>query len=133
MLRRKSRFGGEKSGHLIFRDYSNSGDGTLAALQILSIIINKERNLHELSKILDLFPQLLINIKVRNKVPFNKIPKLDKLIRSSQKLLGNNGRINIRYSGTEALARVMIEGEDEKIINDVAHNISNIIERHIGL
>ena len=133
MIKCKSRFGGEKSGHLIFMDYSNSGDGTLSAIQLLAIILRKSKSLFELSHIIDLYPQLLVNIKVKNKIPFGKIPKLNRLVKTSKKALGEEYRINIRYSGTEMLARVMVEGEDEVKISNVARDISNIIEKHIGI
>jgi len=133
MIKRNSKFGGEKSGHLIYMDYSNSGDGTLSAIQLLSIILRKNRSLYELSKIIDLYPQLLVNIKVKNKIPFSKIPKLNRIVKTSMESLGEEYRINIRYSGTEMLARVMVEGVDEGKINNVARDISSIIEKHIGL
>jgi len=132
MIKSKSKFGGEKSGHLIFLDYSYTGDGTLAALQVLSIMINSGKSLYDLSKIIDLYPQILVNVKVHEKIPFKDIPELDKYIKSSQNLLGKNGRINLRYSGTEKLARIMVEGQDHNIINNVVNELSSIINQHIG-
>ena len=133
MRESNSKFGGEKSGHFIFMDHSTTGDGTLSALQILSIMKKTGKSLYDLSNIIDLYPQLLVNIKVKEKAPFKSIPDLTNSVNRCNTILGDNGRINIRYSGTEKLARVMVEGENEKVINDIALEISNIIKKHIGV
>lgn len=125
-------FGGEKSGHLIFLNHGTTGDGTLAALQILSIMKSKGKNLSELTKIIDLFPQLLINVRVKEKRPFSEIPMVTKLISSKEKEFNGKIRINLRYSGTEPLARIMVEGEDDIIVKEIAEEVANEIDRHIG-
>jgi phosphoglucosamine mutase len=127
------KFGGEKSGHYIFMDHSTTGDGTLSALQILSIMKKTGESLYDLSNIIDLYPQLLVNIKVKEKAPFESIPDLNESLNRCNSKLGDSGRINLRYSGTEKLARVMVEGDNKKVINDIATEISNIIEKHIGV
>jgi phosphoglucosamine mutase len=132
MRRRGCNFGGEKSGHLIFLNHGTTGDGTLAALQILSIMKSKGRNLSELAKIIDLFPQLLLNVRVEEKKPFSKIPMVTKLISSKEKEFNGKIKINLRYSGTEPLARIMVEGENDLIVRETAEEIANEIARHVG-
>ena len=128
-----SNLGGEKSGHLIFLDYSTTGDGVLAALQIIAIMKKTGKKLSQLASIIDLFPQTLNNIKVKYKKPFNEIPGLLELVKKHENSLNNFGRINLRYSGTEELARVMVEGKNESEINNIAQDISNYIDDHIGV
>jgi phosphoglucosamine mutase len=132
MRRRGCNFGGEKSGHLIFLNHGTTGDGTLAALQILSIMKSTGRNLSELTTIIDLFPQLLINVRVKEKRPFSDIPMITQLISSKEKEFNGQIRINLRYSGTEPLARIMVEGEDDVIVKEIAEEIANEVDRHIG-
>lgn len=120
-------FGGEKSGHIIFLDHNTTGDGTLAALQVIAIMIRKRKRLSELAKIIELFPQLLVNVRVRDKKPFQNIRKLNELIVLSERRLKGRGRINLRYSGTEPLARIMVEGENEAVISEIAEEIASII------
>jgi phosphoglucosamine mutase len=125
-------FGGEKSGHIVFMDHTTTGDGTLAALQVLAIMRRKEKNLSDLAKIIDPFPQLLINVKVKAKKPFHNIPRLNDILNSFERTLEGRGRINLRYSGTESLARVMVEGENEVLIKEIAEEIARVIEQDIG-
>ncbi|MBI4228186.1 MAG: phosphoglucosamine mutase [Deltaproteobacteria bacterium] len=132
MRKRGCDFGGEKSGHLIFLNHGTTGDGTLAALQILSIMKSKGRYLSELAKIIDLFPQLLLNVRVREKKPFENIPGVNKLISSREEEFNGRIRINLRYSGTEPLARIMVEGENDMTVKQIAEEIAYEIDRHIG-
>ena len=127
-----ANLGGEKSGHLLFLDHSTTGDGLLASLQILSIMKKKEKSLSELAGIIDMFPQILNSFEIKEKKPFEQIPGLVELVRESEKILGGKGRINLRYSGTELLARVMVEGEDETLINGIASRVSSVISENIG-
>jgi phosphoglucosamine mutase len=129
---RGCNFGGEKSGHIIFLDHTTTGDGTLAALQVLAIMKRKEKKLSELAKIIDLFPQLLINVSVQEKKPFKDIKGLSDLLVLFERSLKNRGRINLRYSGTEPLARIMVEGENESLITEIAQEIASVIERDVG-
>jgi phosphoglucosamine mutase len=132
MRKRGCNFGGEKSGHIIFLDHTTTGDGTLAALQVLAIMRRKEKSLSELSKIIELFPQVLINVRVREKRPFDSIPRLSGLLSLAESKLEGTGRINLRYSGTEPIARVMVEGENEALIKEIAEEIAYVIESNIG-
>lgn len=127
-----ANLGGEKSGHLLFLDHSTTGDGLLASLQILSIMKKKGKPLSELAGIIDMFPQILNSLEIKEKRPFEQIPGLVELVRESEKILAGKGRINLRYSGTELLARVMVEGEDETLINGIASRVSSVISENIG-
>lgn len=132
MRRNGSNLGGEKSGHLIYLDHTTTGDGLLASLQLLSIMKKNDKPLSDLAKIIDLFPQTLNNIKVSEKKPFEQISGLADLVNKFKNELSSSGRINLRYSGTEQLARVMVEGDDEVRINEIAEDISNFIQKSIG-
>jgi len=132
MRERGCNFGGEKSGHLIFLDHSTTGDGTLAALQILSIMKKEDKSLSELAKIIDLFPQVLVNVRVKEKKPIENIQGMEKILNARNKDLNDRGRINIRYSGTEPLARIMVEGEDALLIKEIAEEIGFQIKQEIG-
>ena len=127
-----ANLGGEKSGHLLFLDHSTTGDGLLASLQILSIMKKKGKPLSELAGIIDMFPQILNSLEIKEKKPFGEIPGLVELVRESEEILGDKGRINLRYSGTELLARVMVEGENETLINGIASRVSSVISENIG-
>ena len=128
-----ANLGGEKSGHLLFLDHSTTGDGLLASLQILSIMKRKNKPLSELAGVISLFPQILKSLKIREKKPFKEIPGLHEALQESEKTLGKKGRINLRYSGTELLARVMVEGESETLIDSIASRISSVIAEDIGI
>ncbi len=133
MRARNSNLGGEKSGHIIFLDHTTTGDGTLAALQVLGIMRTKEKPLSELATIIDLYPQVLLNVRVEEKKDLNKIPELEEQIRKNEDRLNGKGRINIRYSGTEPISRVMVEGEDENLINEIAKELAHTIEKELGV
>ncbi len=104
----------------------------MASLQILAIMQMTKKKLSQLAGIIDLFPQKLNSVKVNEKKPFEQIPGLLDLIRRYEKELDNKGRINLRYSGTESLARVMVEGQSEMVINNIANEISSFINNQIG-
>jgi phosphoglucosamine mutase len=133
MLNGGYNLGGEQSGHIIFLDHCSTGDGTLSALQLLAIIQRTGKALHELTKVMEVYPQTLINIKVREKRDFKEIPPIFQAIRSAEKKLGDRGRILIRYSGTEPKVRVMCEGEDLTEVETIAQEIAEVIEAHLGL
>lgn len=116
-------FGGEQSGHLIFRNYSTTGDGILAALQVLSAMTRKSKPLSELSNCMEVFPQVLLNVKVKERKELSQVADLCRLQQDIEKSLGAKGRILLRYSGTEPLLRIMLEGEDLKKIQDYAQSL----------
>ena len=124
--------GGEQSGHIIFLDHTTTGDGLLASLQVLAIMKRMEKSLYELVKDIELFPQVLKNVEISDKKPLENIPGLSRMVDGYENSLGKRGRINIRYSGTEQLARVMVEGEDIKNINSIASDITNLLQQEIG-
>lgn len=104
--------GGEQSGHLIFLDHSTTGDGTLAAMQLLKIMVRKNKPLSELATLLSPFPQKLVNVPVARKIPFAEAPAIERAKAEAERCLAGRGRVLLRYSGTESLARVMVEAED---------------------
>ena len=120
--------GGEQSGHLIFRDYSTTGDGLLAALQILRVMRQRGRPLSELADQLRLFPQSLINVRVQRKIPFEECEALQQAQHEAEAELGGRGRVLLRYSGTENLCRVMVEGEDADRVRRLARRLSDAAE-----
>jgi len=124
--------GGEQSGHLIFLDRATTGDGLISALQLLGVMQETGHSLGELSRCLTKFPQVLLNVKVRERPPLDAIPGLVARIKQVEASLDGRGRVLVRYSGTEPLARVMIEGEDRERIDAMAGSLAAIIERAIG-
>ncbi len=131
MRREGAMLGGEQSGHLIFRHYSTTGDGLLAALQILRIMREKEKPLSELSGLLKPFPQCLINVHVEKRIPFEERPAIAKAIAALEKTLAGRGRVLLRYSGTEALCRVMVEGEDAEKVQAYAQEMADLVAREL--
>lgn len=123
--------GGEQSGHLVFMDYNTTGDGLLAGLQLLRIMCESGKKLSELACQLRLFPQFLINVNVENKRPFASLPAVTKAVAEAKALLGNRGRVLLRYSGTEPLVRVMVEGEDAATVEKLAGEIAAVIEKEL--
>lgn len=133
MLKGGYNFGGEQSGHLIFRDFSTTGDGLVAALQILRIMREKKSSLSKLAKCWTRFPQLVTNVRVREKIPFEKLDGLLKLVSSAETdLKSAGGRVLLRYSGTEPKARLLLEGRDEKSLKNWSQKICGAIEKQIG-
>ncbi len=124
--------GGEQSGHLIFAEHSTTGDGILAALQLMRIMKRSGKKLSELSQLMNQYPQLLLNVKVKEKKPFEKMPAVKKAIESAEEKLGKQGRVLVRYSGTENLARIMIEGRGKAEITKLANGIAAAIKNEIG-
>ncbi|MCB9476406.1 MAG: phosphoglucosamine mutase [Deltaproteobacteria bacterium] len=120
-------FGGEKSGHLIHLDEHTTGDGIMSALQVLACMLKLGKPMSELAKSMHDFPQILENVHVKEKRPFDEVPEIDKAIRSAQLELGEKGRVVVRYSGTELLARVMVEGENPEIIRRMSQDIIGAI------
>jgi phosphoglucosamine mutase len=124
--------GGEQSGHIIFMDCSTTGDGLITTLMVLEHLLDSGKPLCEL-RTMQHFPQVLHNIKVRHRVPFAEMHDVARTIGAVEQRLNGRGRVFVRYSGTEMLARVMVEGEDEKEIETSAREIGATIEKHIGV
>ncbi|MEY2412350.1 MAG: phosphoglucosamine mutase, partial [Acidobacteriaceae bacterium] len=133
MIRSGAILGGEQSGHIIFRDgEATTGDGLLTALRVMEIVARAKRSLADMLADLKVFPQTIINIRVREKVPFTRVPEIQNAIESAETELAGNGRVVVRYSGTEALARVMVEAASEDQMRALAHNIADAIRRALG-
>jgi phosphoglucosamine mutase len=131
MRKNNYNLGGEQSGHLIFSDYNSTGDGTISGLQILNIMKKTNKKLSKLSEKLEKFPQILINVDVKKKVPFSKLPKLKNMIKNIESKL-SDGRVFVRYSGTQKLARIMVEGPNKENIEKYAKKIANQIKKEVG-
>ena len=126
--------GGEQSGHIIFRDGdATTGDGLLTALRVMEILARTGNPLSELIGDLKVFPQTIQNVRVREKTPFAQVPEIQLAIDAAQGELNGNGRVVVRYSGTEALARVMVEAESEETMRALTHNIANAIQNALGV
>lgn len=119
--------GGEQSGHLVFLDHATTGDGIVAALRVLAVMVREGRPLSELAKVMTRTPQVLVNVKVDRKRPLDELGDVQGLIRRVEGELGDDGRVLVRYSGTEAKARVMIEGPDEARIREQAESIAQAL------
>ncbi|MCA1985677.1 MAG: phosphoglucosamine mutase [Desulfovibrio sp.] len=131
MKREGATFGGEQSGHLIFLNYATTGDGTLAALQILRIMQEQQRPLSELAHLIEPFPQTLLNVHVERKIPFEQCPGLLEAKAAAEAKLGETGRVLLRYSGTEAVVRVMVEGEKQDLVEELAQYLSQAVVAHL--
>ena len=133
MLATGASLGGEQSGHIIFSGKSTTGDGLLTALLLLDILHRSGKSLGELTADLKTFPQVIVNVKVREKRPLEHIPAVAAAIAAAEAELADTGRVVIRYSGTEALARVMIEAESESLMRLHAHAIAEAIRAELGI
>jgi phosphoglucosamine mutase len=134
MLKTGATLGGEQSGHIIFRDGdATTGDGLLTALRLMDIIVRAGKPLAELVGDLKVFPQKIQNVRVREKIPFAQIPAIQSAIDAAERELNGNGRIVVRYSGTEALARVMIEAESAEKMQSLAAEIAAAIQKALGV
>jgi phosphoglucosamine mutase len=124
--------GGEQSGHVVFLDHNTTGDGLISALQALAIVRRTGRPLSELVAGFQRFPQLLLNVRVSGKRPFEEVPAVLEAVRKIEQELGSRGRVLLRYSGTEPLARVMVEGEDEDRVQVMAEDLAEVVRRNLG-
>ena len=133
MQKHNASLGGEQSGHILFPHRSTTGDGLLTALVLLDLLARSGKPLHELLSDLRVFPQVIVNVKVREKRPLDQIPAVVESIHRAETDLHGNGRVVVRYSGTEALARVMIEAESEEQMREHAERIAQAIRVEIGV
>jgi len=134
MMKTGATLGGEQSGHIIFRDgEATTGDGLLTALRVMEVMARTGKSLADLIGDLKVFPQRIKNIRVREKVPFDHVPEVKSAIETAQRELDGNGRIVVRYSGTEALARVMVEAESEEKMNELTDGIAGAIKSALGV
>ena len=124
--------GGEQSGHFIFLDHHTTGDGLLSALQVLSLMKRTDKSLWDLAQAMTAVPQVLLNVAVAKKPDLATVPELQQAIRESEQRLNGSGRVLVRYSGTELLVRVMVEGERDDQIRDVANRLVEVVKAHLG-
>ncbi len=122
-------FGGEQSGHLVFLDHATTGDGIVAALRVLAVMMKEGRPLSELAQVMERTPQVLVNLAVDRKIPLDQLPDVQRIISDVERQLGDDGRVLVRYSGTESKARVMIEGMDEGRIKGWADEIAQAVAK----
>jgi phosphoglucosamine mutase len=133
-LKTGATLGGEQSGHIIFRDGDGTtGDGLLTALRLMDIVVRSRKQLAELVHDLKVFPQKIQNVRVREKTPFAQIPAVQAAIDAAERELDGNGRVVVRYSGTEALARVMVEAESEDKMQAITARIAVEIQKALGV
>ncbi|MFA6914970.1 MAG: phosphoglucosamine mutase [Parachlamydiales bacterium] len=131
MLQYGANLGGEQSGHLIFLDHNTTGDGLVAALQVLRIMIETGSRLSDLCNLYHKYPQAYVNVKVTNKPPLDSLPGLQETISDIKVKLGDSGRILVRYSGTEDICRIMVEGPKQKLVNQYATEIAKTLETEL--
>lgn len=132
MRRNGFNLGGEPSGHIIFLDHSTTGDGCVAALSVLSVMRETGVKLSDLNKIFEDVPQVLINCRVKQRRDLDALPGYTELVQSVEKRLAGKGRVFVRFSGTEPVIRVMVEGPDQRQINQDAEEIANFLEKHLS-
>jgi phosphoglucosamine mutase len=132
MQQHGAALGGEQSGHILFPHLATTGDGLLTALVVLDLVARTGKSVDELTRDLKVFPQVIVNVKVRDKKPLEEVPAVASSIRAAEEELKDSGRVVIRYSGTEALARVMIEAESEEAMRRHANSIANAIRSELG-
>jgi len=132
MLRRKAPLGGEQSGHVIFTDYATTGDGLLTALRVLDVMRSSGKNLDELTAELETYPQILVNIRIRERRPLEEMEQVNREIQRTETEFGEAGRVLVRFSGTEPLARVMVEGPGMDRVEFNAKAIAAAIKSEIG-
>jgi phosphoglucosamine mutase len=132
MERLGAPLGGEQSGHIIFREYATTGDGILTALRLFEIARKAGVGLDDLTPDLQAFPQLLVNVRVREKKGLTEAPAIAAEIRRVEDAFAGTGRVLVRFSGTEPLARVMVEGPDMERVERFSHSIAEAIRREMG-
>ena len=132
MVRREAALGGEQSGHIIFREYATTGDGMLTALKVLEIAVRAGATLDELTADLVVYPQLLVNVRVKERRALEHLPRVTEEIRACEAELDGSGRILVRYSGTEPLLRVMVEGLEHEQVQRLADRVKVAIHADLG-
>jgi phosphoglucosamine mutase len=129
MRKNNYSFGGEQSGHLVFLDHITTGDGTLAALQLLAIMKKQHKPLSELAMVMENFPQVLKNVRTSARIDTDHIPDFKATVHAMEQKLGVDGRILVRASGTESLIRVMVEGQDQTMIATMADELCAMVSK----
>ena len=128
MLKGGYNLGGEQSGHLVFLDHTTTGDGILTALRLLAVMLRENQTLAELAAFMETYPQTLVNVRVRERKDLSRLPQARQAITAAEKRLEPRGRLLVRYSGTEPVLRIMTEGEDPELIQEVAQDLAQTLE-----
>jgi len=132
MLRLGSIIGGEEAGHMIFLDHHTTGDGIIAALQLIAAMVRVGKPLSEMAAMMDIFPQKLINVDVQRKPEIETVPRLMEVIRQVESELGEQGRVLVRYSGTQNMCRVMVEGPSDSVTEKYCRQIADVVKSELG-
>ncbi|UCF94874.1 MAG: phosphoglucosamine mutase, partial [Desulfobacterales bacterium] len=132
MLASDAVIGGEDSGHVIFRAYHTTGDGILTALRLLEVMRADSQPLSELAKVMTVFPQALVNVEVQNKPNIGEVPEIEEAIRAAETSLGEEGRVLVRYSGTQPLCRIMVEGPSDETTRRFCRQIADVVQEKLG-
>jgi phosphoglucosamine mutase len=132
MVRLGGVIGGEEAGHMIFLDHHTTGDGIISAIQLIAAMVETGKPLSELSKMMEIFPQKLINVDVKSKPDISTLPKVTEVIKQVESELGDNGRVLVRYSGTQNMCRVMVEGPTHAVTEKYCQQIAEVIKKTIG-
>jgi phosphoglucosamine mutase len=133
MIKHDANLGGEQSGHLIFLDHNTTGDALVSALQVLRIMIETDSKLSDLASFVKRYPQATVNVKVKSKPPIESMEKVQEAIKKANVDLADHGMVLVRYSGTEPICRVTIQGPKQKQVNELAHTIAGTIKSEIGV
>jgi phosphoglucosamine mutase len=133
MLQEDYNFGGEQSGHIIFLDHNTTGDGLISALQLMGLLRRSGKRLSELAAHIRLLPQILVNVRVREQKNLEEIAPFQKALRAQEIALNGVGRLLVRYSGTEPVVRIMVEGEEQAMVESVAHELADVLRKEIGV
>jgi phosphoglucosamine mutase len=132
MVRMEGIIGGEEAGHMIFLEHHTTGDGIISAIQLIAAMVEMGKPLSELSKMMEIFPQKLINVDVKSKPDISTLPKVTEVIKQVESELGDNGRVLVRYSGTQNMCRVMVEGPTQELTEKCCKQIAEVIKNTIG-
>lgn len=124
--------GGEQSGHVVFMEHSTTGDGILAALQLLRVMVGRQRPISEVAGLLEPYPQKLVNVWVKKKIPFEESPDIQDAVRHAEERLGKTGRVLLRYSGTESLARIMVEAQDQALVDELCEELAQAVKQGLS-
>jgi phosphoglucosamine mutase len=127
-----SVIGGEESGHMIFLNHHTTGDGIVTAMQLIAAIVRTGKPLSELAKMMDIYPQSLINVDVKSKPDVSTVPQITETIQRIEKELGDDGRVLVRYSGTQNMCRVMVEGPSDDVTEKYCKEIADIVKSALG-
>jgi phosphoglucosamine mutase len=132
MIEEGASLGGEQSGHMICLDHNTTGDGIVSALQVLRIMIETESKLSDLAASIKKYPQALLNVKIGSKPRLETLPKTNQAIKKAQELLGDQGFVLARYSGTEPILRITVQGPKQKQVHELASSIAKCVQEEIG-